>query len=292
LLDAGHDVAAVYCQPPRASGRGQKVRPSPVHSFAVEKGLKVFTPASLESAAEQDAFAALDSDVAVVAAYGLILPNTVLAAPRLGCVNIHASLLPRWRGAAPIQRAILAGDGETGVSIMQVTEGLDEGPVLDQKSVPIPGDVTAGDLHDTLAALGAEMVCGVLDGLACGKAKPRPQPDEGVVYAKKISPAGARIDWSLPAIEVERHIRAFSPAPGAWCKNGGERIKVFRAKVAPGDLGGDLGGDPGTVLDDNLSVACGMGALQILNAQRPGKGPMAAEDFLRGYPVPPGSRLT
>jgi len=293
LLAAGHEIKAVYCQPPRAAGRGHKVRLSPVHAFAEGRGLAVFTPASLKSTSEQDAFAAHHAEAAVVAAYGLILPKAIVDAPALGCVNIHASLLPRWRGAAPIQRAILAGDRETGVSIMQVTEGLDAGPVLAQKSVPILGDATYGALHDTLADLGAEMICAVLERLAAGKAQLRaePQPDAGVTYAAKISAADARIDWTRPAAEVERHIRAFSPAPGAWFEWNGERIKVLRAEVAPGVLGGVLGGDPGTVVDENLSVACGVGTLRILKAQRPGKGPMETADFLRGYPLPPGSRL-
>ncbi|AYF02094.1 methionyl-tRNA formyltransferase [Paracoccus yeei] len=275
-IAARHDVAAVYSQPPRAAGRGQKPRPSPVHRAAETLGIPVRTPERLKSPEEQAAFAALGADVAVVVAYGLILPQPVLDAPRLGCLNIHASLLPRWRGAAPIHRAIMAGDAETGVAIMQMQAGLDTGPVLAEARTPIGPEDTTADLHDRLAEMGAALVGDVLDRLPLPAA---PQPSEGVTYAQKIDKAEARIDWALPAPQVDRQIRGLSPFPGAWCMLGGERIKLLRSRLAAG------AGAPGTVLQ-GFTIACGTGAVEVLEAQREGKRPMPAAEVLRGLTLP------
>ncbi|AWX92754.1 methionyl-tRNA formyltransferase [Paracoccus mutanolyticus] len=275
-IAARHDVAAVYSQPPRAAGRGQKPRPSPVHRAAETLGIPVRTPERLKSPEEQAAFAALDADVAVVVAYGLILPQPVLDAPRLGCLNIHASLLPRWRGAAPIHRAIMAGDAETGVAIMQMQAGLDTGPVLAEARTPIGPEDTTADLHDRLAEMGAALIGDVLDRLPLPAA---PQPSEGVTYAQKIDKAEARIDWALPAPQVDRQIRGLSPFPGAWCMLGGERIKLLRSRLAAG------AGAPGTVLQ-GFTIACGTGAVEVLEAQREGKRPMPAAEVLRGLTLP------
>ncbi|ROU02723.1 methionyl-tRNA formyltransferase [Histidinibacterium lentulum] len=283
LLGAGHEVACVYSQPARPAGRGRAVRPSPVARRAEDAGLPVRTPVSLKGAEEQEALVALGLDAAVVVAYGLILPRAVLAAPRLGCLNIHASLLPRWRGAAPIHRAVMAGDAETGVCIMAMEAGLDTGPVYLREAVPIgPGDTT-GDLHDRLSALGARLVVAALDGLEERTAEP--QPAEGVTYATKIDKAEARIDWSLPAVEVDRRIRGLSPFPGAWCEAAGERLKLLRCELAEG------AGAPGEVLDGALTVACGTGAVRITDLQRAGRGVQDAAEFLRGMPLPPGTVL-
>ncbi len=285
LVEAGHDIAAVYTQPPRPAGRGYKERRSPVHDFADGHGLLVRTPVSLRSSKEQDAFAALSLDAAVVAAYGLILPKPVLDAPRLGCLNVHASLWPRWRGAAPIHRAILAGDRKTGVTIMQMDEGLDTGAMVLSKAVTIDEKTTAGALHDQLAAVGAELIVEALARAASGDLKAVRQPEAGVTYAAKISPADGHIDWS-DAGQVRRQVRALSPRPGAWFEFAGERLKVHDAESASGS------GEPGTVLDDRLAVACAEGgAVRLLRLQRPGKAPMDAEALLRGYPIPEGSRL-
>ncbi|MFC7048816.1 methionyl-tRNA formyltransferase [Emcibacter nanhaiensis] len=286
LLGAGHDVAAVYSQPPSRAGRGKKERPSPVHAFAEQHGIPVHTPTSLKSEEEQEKFAALNLDVAVVVAYGLLLPKAILDAPRLGCVNVHASLLPRWRGAAPIHRAIMAGDKESGVDIMMMEEGLDTGPVLLEKRVIIQPEDTTGSLHDALAQLGAEAIVPALEGLADGSLTPRPQGEEGVIYAKKIDKAEARIEWTRPAQELRAHIHGLSPFPGAWCEVEGERLKLLLAEVVTGS------GAPGEVIAEPLVVACGDGALKILKAQRAGKGPMLAEDLLRGFPIPNGTILT
>lgn len=275
-IAARHDVAAVYSQPPRAAGRGQKPRPSPVHRAAETLGIPVRTPERLKSPEEQAAFAALGADVAVVVAYGLILPQPVLDAPRLGCLNIHASLLPRWRGAAPIHRAIMAGDAETGVAIMQMQAGLDTGPVLAEARTPIGPEDTTADLHDRLAEMGAALIGDVLDRLPLPAA---PQPSEGVTYAQKIDKAEARIDWALPAPQVDRQIRGLSPFPGAWCMLGGERIKLLRSRLAAG------AGAPGTVLQ-GFTIACGTGAVEVLEAQREGKRPMPAAEVLRGLTLP------
>ena len=285
VVAAGHEVAAVYCQPPRPAGRGQKERPSAVQSAAETLGLPVRTPATLRKPEEQAAFAALRLDAAVVAAYGLILPKPVLEAPRLGCLNIHASLLPRWRGAAPIQRAIMAGDDATGVTIMQMDEGLDTGPILLQESVPMLESVTAASLHDMLAECGARLIVEALEDAEAGALRPRPQPEDGVTYAKKIEPADARIRWAEDAVAIERKVRAFAPRPGAWFEIDGARVRLLGAGVVSGV------GEPGTVLDDQLTVACGTGAIRLLHLQREGKRPLDSEAFLRGMPVRKGSRL-
>ena len=286
LLDAGHELVAVYSQPPSRAGRGKKERPSPVHKFAEERGIPVFTPTSLKSEEEQQKFAALNLDVAVVVAYGLLLPKAILEAPRLGCVNVHASLLPRWRGAAPIHRAIMAGDKESGVDIMMMEEGLDTGPVLLEKRIAIRPEDTTGSLHDKLSALGAEAIVPALEGLADGSLTPQPQSADGVTYAKKIDKAEARIDWTRPAEELRNHIHGLSPFPGAWCEVEGERLKILQAEVTRGN------GNPGDVIAEPLVIACGEGAIKILKAQRAGKGPMVAEDLLRGFPLPKGTVLT
>ncbi len=277
LVEAGHEVLCVYCQPPRPAGRGKKERPSPVQAKAEELGLPVRFPKSLKAAAEQAEFAALEPDIAVVVAYGLILPQAVLDAPAKGCLNIHASLLPRWRGAAPIHRAIMAGDRETGVCIMQMEAGLDTGPVLLRKPVMIGAVETTAELHDRLSVLGATAIdetLANLDGL-----EPVPQPEEGVTYAKKIDKSEARVDWSKPAVEVDRLIRGLSPFPGAWCEVEGERLKLLRSRVVEGK------GAAGQVLG-GLRIACGDGAVEILQAQRQGKRPMEAEELLRGFALP------
>jgi methionyl-tRNA formyltransferase len=285
-----HNIVAVYTQPPRPAGRGQRDRESPVHLAAAARGLPVFTPERLKDPEIQAAFAAHNADVAVVAAYGLILPRPVLAAPRLGCINIHGSLLPRWRGAAPIQRAIMAGDTETGITIMEMEAGLDTGPMLLKGSVPIDDTTTAGALHDALAALGADLILTALDGLAAGTLKAEPQPSEGVTHAAKIEKAETAIDFTKPARMVLRHINGLSPAPGAWfgtsdTRGGRERIKVLRAEVAAGS------GAPGTVIGPGLTVACGDGAVRLLTLQRAGKSPADEAAFLRGFALPVGTRL-
>jgi methionyl-tRNA formyltransferase len=286
LVAAGHGIAAVYTQPPRQAGRGKKPRPSPVQQAAERHGFEVRTPLSLKAVEEQAAFGALGLDAAVVVAYGLILPKPVLTAPRLGCLNIHASLLPRWRGAAPIQRAIMAGDKETGVTIMQMDEGLDTGPMLLCERVAIADEDTAGTLHDKLAALGARLIVTALDRLAFGKLTSTLQPAEGAIYAAKLTRADEVIDWRRSAEDLTRQVRALSPAPGAWFAAKGERIKLLAARAVDGS------GEPGAVLDDHLTIACGQGALQHLQLQRAGRAPVAAADFLRGFALPKGARLT
>jgi methionyl-tRNA formyltransferase len=283
LVDAGHEVVCVLSQPARPGGRGQRARASAVQGQAEALGLAVRTPVSLRDAGEQAALAGLGAEVAVVAAYGLILPGAVLAAPARGCLNIHASLLPRWRGAAPIQRAVMAGDRETGVSIMAMEAGLDTGAVLMREAVPIGARDTGGEVHDRLAALGARLIVEVLQGL--DELVPEAQPAAGVSYAAKIDKAEARVDWSRPAVEVDRLIRGLSPYPGAWTEVGGERVKLLLSEVAEG------AGAPGEVLDDRLRVACGEGAVRVLRLQRAGKGAVEAEAFLRGFPVAAGVRL-
>ena len=286
LIEAGHEIAAVYTQPPRAAGRGKRPRPSPVQIVAESHGIEVRTPARLKDAAAQAAFAVLDLDAAVVVASGLILPPPILAAPRLGCLNLHGSLLPRWRGAAPIQRAIMAGDRETGVAVMQMDAGLDTGPVLLEERVAIGPKTTAGELHDALARLGAPLMVEALAGLADGRLTPRPQGESGVTYADKIEKSEARIDWSRPAAALDCQIRGLSPFPGAWFAHDDARIKVLLAEPLA-----DAAGPAGTVLDDRLTVACGAGALRLLELQRAGKAPMPAEALLRGFPIPAGARL-
>jgi len=285
LLDAGHQVVAVYSQPPRPAGRGHKEQPSPVHAFALGRGIPVHTPKSLKPVEEQAVFAGLDADAAVVAAYGLILPQAVLDAPRLGCLNVHASLLPRWRGAAPIQRAILAGDAETGVTIMQMDAGLDTGAMLLRESILLLPDATAPWLHDMLAAMGVRLIVTALEGLEEETLRPLPQPAEGVTYAHKLAKDEGLMDWRLPAVELERKVRALNPWPGVWFEMGGERVKVLEAVLAP------LDGAPGTVLDDQLTIACGKYALRPTRVQRAGKAPMTATEMLRGHAIPKGSVL-
>jgi len=287
-IAAHHDVIAVYSQPPRPAGRGQREREGPVHGAALQRGLPVFTPATLKDSATQAAFAAHNADIAVVAAYGLILPRAILAAPRLGCINIHGSLLPRWRGAAPIQRAIMAGDVETGITIMQMEAGLDTGPMLLKGAVPIDDTTTAGTLHDVLAELGARLVVEALDRLAAGTLPVTAQPVEGVTYATKIEKAEAAIDFAKPAATVLRHIHGLSPSPGAWFSHGGERIKVLRAALAA-DAGGKRA--PGTVVGGDLNIACANGAIRLLTLQRAGKSATDAAAFLRGYALPAGTIL-
>ena len=286
LIDAGHEIACVYSQPPRPAGRGQKERLSPVHAYAESQGIPVRTPVSLRDTAAQEEFAALKLDAAVVAAYGLILPKSVLEAPRLGCFNIHASLLPRWRGAAPIHRAILAGDRESGVTIMQMDEGLDTGDIISAESLPITDETTAEILHDALAVLGARMIVAALESVAAGNAQATPQPEGGVCYAKKLSRDEGRFDWSRPAIELARAVRAYTPWPGAWFEHDGKRIKILAAVAVSGS------GAPGTILDDRLTIACGDGALQLLTVQRSGRGPMDVQSFLLGYDLPQGTVLS
>lgn len=289
IADAGHHLVATYTRAPRPAGRGMAERRSAVHEAAERLGVPVLTPARLRDPADQATFAAHGADVAVVVAYGLILPAPVLAAPRHGCLNLHASLLPRWRGAAPINRAVMAGDVETGAMVMRMDEGLDTGPVCLTERTPIGPDETAGELHDRLAPLGAALMVRALSALEAGQMECAPQPTDGVTYAAKLTNAETRIDWSLPAEAVHDHVRGLSPFPGAFCEieRGGkiERLKVLRTIVAAGT------GAPGTTLDDGLTVACGTGAVRLVTVQRAGKGPMAAADFLRGTPVATGTRL-
>ncbi|QFT98490.1 Methionyl-tRNA formyltransferase [Roseovarius sp. THAF8] len=283
LVEAGHEIAAVYCQPPRPAGRGKKDRPSPVQARAEALGLTVRHPVSLKGEAEQAAFAALDADAAVVVAYGLILPQAILDAPKRSCLNIHASLLPRWRGAAPIHRAIMAGDDKTGVCIMQMEAGLDTGPVLLRQETLIGAEETTGALHDRLSRMGAEAITTALGRLE--DLTPEPQPEIGVTYADKIDKAEARIDWTRPAEEVDRQIRGLSPFPGAWTDHDGTRIKFLASRIGAGS------GAPGEVLDDALTIACGSGAVQVLRLQKAGRGPQGTAEFLRGMALPEGTRL-
>ena len=285
LVGAGHEVACVYSQPPRPAGRGKKPRPSPVQARAEALGLPVRHPASLKTEEARADFAALGAEAAVVVAYGLILPQPVLEAPARGCLNIHASLLPRWRGAAPIHRAVMAGDAETGICIMAMEAGLDTGPVLLREAVPIGPEDTTGDLHDRLAALGGRLIVEALERI--DELEPKPQPGEGATYARKIDKAEARIDWAAPAGEVGRLIRGLSPFPGAWGEMAGARVKCLRARAVAGS------GTPGEVLraDTVLTVACGTGAVEITRLQREGKGAQDSESFLRGFGVPAGTVL-
>ena len=289
LIGAGHHIAAVYAQPPRPAGRGQRERPCSVHAAALERGLAVRTPEDFTAEADLAAFRSLGLDGAVVAAYGLILPAAVLRAPRLGCINIHASLLPRWRGAAPIQRALLAGDRETGVSIMQMDQGLDTGPVLAQRRLPVTGETTAASLHDALAALGAEMIIEALDGVAAGTLEATPQPAEGATYAAKLDRDEGRLDWSLPADAIERTVRALNPWPGVWFEHAGQRIKLLSLAEWSLERSGDAA--PGTLLDDAFAIACGRGMVRPGRVQRAGRGPQDAAEFLRGYRLAAGDRL-
>ena len=277
LVAAGHEIAAVYSQPPRPAGRGQNLRLSPVHKFAVSKGIEVRTPLSLKSVEEQKSFAALKADAAVVVAYGLILPLPILNAPRLGCFNVHASLLPRWRGAAPIQRAIMVGDAESGVTIMRVELGLDTGPMIKSGHFPITAETTASSLHDELAVLGANLM---IDVLKHPENAGTPQPAEGVTYATKIDKAETKIDFSKSAVEVRNHIHGLSPFPGAWCILVGSRVKILKAQVVD------------HVMADAPTFACGSGAIKFLLLQREGRDVMDAATFLRGFPIAPGTKPT
>jgi methionyl-tRNA formyltransferase len=285
LIEAGHEVAAVYTQPPRPAGRGHRERPSPVAALAAERGIETRWPTGLRDVEVQRAFAELRLDAAVVVAYGLLLPKPILEAPRLGCINLHASLLPRWRGAAPIERAIQAGDAETGLTLMQMEEGLDTGPILAAEPMPIRADETGGSLTVRLAARGGELLPGWMEALGGGRLAPRPQPREGVTYAAKLTRAEARLDWTKQAGALEREVRAFDPSPGSWFLFGEERIKVIEARLAEG------AGAAGTVLGPGLTVACGQGALRLIRVQRPGRAPMSDEALLRGFAIPPGTVL-
>ncbi len=289
LCARGHEIAAVYSQPPRPAGRGMSEKKSSVHQFAESRGLPVRTPKSLRGASEVEAFAALGADVAVVAAYGLLLPQAILDAPKHGCLNLHGSLLPRWRGAAPIQRAIMAGDAESGVEVMKMDAGLDTGPVALTARTPIGPDMTAGELHDRLAELGPPLMADALDLLARGELIFTPQREEGACYAAKIDKAEARIDWRRPASELHNHVRGLTPFPGAFFEgdlgHGVERVKVLRTAVEDGR------GAPGTILDDAGLIACGEGALRLLRVQRAGKGEMGIEEFLRGRRLSKGAVL-
>ena len=285
LARGPHHVVAVYAQPARPAGRGLQPRPSPVQDAAAALGLAVRTPGTLKHPAERDALSDLRPDLVVVAAYGLILPEAILEVPPLGSINLHASLLPRWRGAAPIQRALLAGDPETGVTIFQVAPTLDTGPILAAERIAIPADATAAGLHDELAELAARMVGPVVDDLAAGRAVPRPQPEAGVTYAPKLDKAEGRLDWSQPAALLERRLRALNPWPGCWTEIGGQRVRVLGGEVVAGT------GAPGELLDDRLTIACGEGALRLTRVQRAGGRAMSGAAFLRGFQVPLGARL-
>lgn len=286
IVGRGHDVAAVYTRAPAPAGRrGLDLTPSPVHKVAERFGIPVLTPKSLRADAAAETFRSLGTDVAVVVAYGMILPPAILEAPRLGCLNLHGSLLPRWRGAAPIQRAIMAGDTETGVAVMKMEAGLDTGPVGVVERIPIGADMTAGELHDRMMGVGADLMGRALAALERGGLVFTPQPEAGVTYAAKIEKSETRIDWSKPAHEVHDHIRGLSPFPGAWFPLGEARVKVLRAARVEG------AGAPGEALDDRLAIACGSGAVRLLELQKAGKQPMTAEAFLNGNAVPPGSRL-
>jgi methionyl-tRNA formyltransferase len=280
LVEAGHEVVAAYAQPPRPAGRGKSDRKTAVNERAEELGIEVRTPKSLRDAEEQACFAALEADLAVVAAYGLILPKPVLEAPRLGCINVHASLLPRWRGAAPIQRAILAGDETSGVTIMQMDEGLDTGPMLSRQTLDIR-DRNAGQVTEEMAKLGARLLVEWLNDPVPGE----PQPIAGATYAKKIDKAETRIDWTRSSREVERQVRAFAPSPAAWFDANGERIKLLEAEATDGS------GASGEVLDDHLTIACGSGAIRPIKVQRAGRAPMSAEELLRGFAIAKGTIL-
>lgn len=288
IVGQGHDIVACYSQPPRPAGRGMELKKSPVHEAAEALGIPVFTPKSLKGTEEQDVFASHDADVAVVVAYGLLLPQAVLDAPREGCLNLHASMLPRWRGAAPINRAIMAGDTETAVQVMRMEAGLDTGPVCMSETLAIGPDMTAGELHDRLSALGGDLMVRALAALSRNALGQTPQSEDGVTYASKLSKDETRIDWTRPAAEVHNHIRGLSPFPGAWCEpvlaGKGERVKVLRSKLADGS------GAPGTVLDvsGDPVIACGTGAIRLVTVQRAGKKPMPGEEFQRGAKLAQG----
>lgn len=291
IVGQGHDVVACYSQPPRPAGRGMDLKKSPVHEAAESFGIPVFTPGSLKGADEQAQFSALEADVAVVVAYGLLLPKPILEAPEYGCLNLHASILPRWRGAAPINRAVMAGDTETAVQVMRMEEGLDTGPVCMSETVTIGPNMTAGELHDQLSGLGGDLMVRALAALSRGALGEQAQSADGVTYAAKLSKQETRIDWAGSASDVHNHIRGLSPFPGAWCEMslGGktERVKILRSSLAEGS------GEPGVVLsaDGSLVVACGAGAVRLDQVQRAGKKPMGGADFLRGASMEAGSRI-
>jgi methionyl-tRNA formyltransferase len=286
IVGGGHEIAAVYTRAPQPSGRGLEVRPSPVAREAERFGLPIFTPKTLKDTGAENALRSHAADAAVVVAYGLILPKVILESFRLGCFNLHASLLPRWRGAAPIHRAIMAGDVETGVMVMKMEEGLDTGPIAMAQRVPVGADATTADLHDELAQCGAGLMLRALSALERDTLQLTPQPEEGVTYASKIAKNETRVDWRKPWQEVHNHCRGLSPFPGAWCELAdGARVKILRTTK------GDGGGPPGRILDDKLTIACGDGAVRILQLQRAGRQPMVAEEFLRGVEVTPGSAL-
>lgn len=287
LIAAGHDIVCVYVQPPRPAGRGQKERLCPVHAEAVAHDIPVRTPKSLKAPEAQQAFRDLNLDVAIVVAYGLILPQPILDAPRLGCLNVHASILPRWRGAAPIQRAILAGDAETGVSIMKMDAGLDTGPVLSEARTPISPDETGATLHDRLAALGAELMVETLPKYAAGGLTPMPQTDDGMTYAAKLEKHEGRLDFTETIQDLDRRVRAFSPWPGTFFEVDGQRVKVMSAEISDTPPGAP----PSTVLDDCLTIACANGTFRPTRIQRPGKGAMETDLCLRGFPIDPGTVL-
>ncbi len=288
LITAGHRLLAVYTQPPRPAGRGHRMQPSPVQLLAERHGLPVRCPARLRDPEAEAEFVAIGAEAAVVAAYGLILPRGMLDAPRLGCFNVHASLLPRWRGAAPIQRALLAGDNATGITIMQMEEGLDTGPILMQQALDIGPETDAAGLTEALARLGGELIVKALEAAARGGVEPRPQPQEGVTYAPKIRREEGALDWRRPAEELARRVRALDPWPGTFFDYRGESIRVLAAAAVVSDVGDK---PPGTVLDGRLSVACGSGVLRLLKLQRPGRGPLDPAAFLRGYPIAAGTGL-
>ena len=287
LIEAGHHIICAYSQPPRPAGRGHRDRPSPVQDFAQQHQIDVRCPTSLKDPDAQEGFLAVECDAAIVMAYGLILPAAILRGPRLGCLNIHTSLLPRWRGAAPIQRAIMAGDQETGVTIMQMDTGLDTGAVFAREATPILPTTTAGELHDTLAGIGARLMVDMLEGLVAGRVAATPQPETGATYAHKLTRDEGCLDWRRPADELDRHIRALNPWPGTWFDCDGERLRVLAAEP----IADDTGKPPGTVLDGAPTIACGAGRLRLVRLQRPGKAALPAEAFLRGYALPPGTLL-
>ena len=283
LVSVGHEIICVYTQPPRTGGRGQKEKKTPIHIRAEKFGINVRAPKDFRFKQQQRAFADLNLDCAVVVAYGLILPGIILTAPKLGCLNIHASLLPRWRGAAPIQRAILTGDEESGVTIMQMDEGLDTGAMLMVGRVTITRETTGESLHNTLSEIGSSLIIKVLNALMEGKIWPTDQPEDGVTYAKKLERSEGHIDWRKPAEDIERLIRAFTPWPGSWFEVKGERIKILSAQVE------NIDGVPGTVMDDKLTISCGVDGLQLNTVQRAGKSPMTVAEFLRGFKLPIGT---
>ncbi|MGH7016058.1 MAG: methionyl-tRNA formyltransferase [Caulobacteraceae bacterium] len=289
LLEANHQIAAVYSQPPAERGRGRRVSPSPVAAFAAARNFEVRTPVSLRGPQEEERFAALSADAAVTVAFGQILGAAILDAPRLGAFNLHASLLPRWRGAAPIQRAIMAGDAQTGVCVMRMSEGLDEGPLLACQTLAIAPLETAGGLHDRLAKAGARLLVSAMGEVERGSAVETPQSEEGATYARKIRGPESRLSWSRPSQRIDAQIRGLSPHPGAWflapSERGGDRLKVLLSRPEPGQ------GSPGEVLDDRLLIACEAGAVRLLTLQREGRRPQEAEEFLRGFPIPAGARL-